>query len=245
MSDLKLTESDISLFGNSYDLSQYESMLEREPSDSDAAAEYLDTLYSALRTVTAQYRELLRNRPANELKIQYYYDSLILQGKLAEITYEQEMQEWADTLREAEQKKEDLTEKRDDLVKMTDGIICAPSYGVIASVSYEAEDVLSSSSPVMYYYDTAKLTITIEVMQDQISGIRVGDAADVTIGGIFPAVGIITEKASEPQEGNSRTTVIYEVKVSVDNEDGLFSSGMAATVDLDAVSTEAEEGEHE
>ncbi|MCF0134698.1 MAG: HlyD family efflux transporter periplasmic adaptor subunit, partial [Blautia sp.] len=240
MEDLNLTESDISLLGNAYDLSQYESLLEQEPSDADAAAEYLVSLQKALRTVTEQYAELHRNRLANELKIQYRYDSLILQGKLAEITYQQDMATWKETLSEAEQKREELEEQRALLEEIPDGMLYAKEDGVIASVMYETDDPLNNNTPLLYRYDMNRLDITIAVPQGQIASFVVGDTVEVTLSDVFETDGTIREKSTEAQEGNGRTTINYEVKVSVENENGLFSSGMAAIVTrkADAVDTD-------
>lgn len=42
MEELNLNEEDISLFGDTYDLTQVENLLEQEPSDSDSAESLLE-----------------------------------------------------------------------------------------------------------------------------------------------------------------------------------------------------------
>ena len=240
MEELKLTESDISLFGDTYDLSSFENLLEQEPSDDDGAQELLEQLEDAQTTVTKQYEELVRSRKATELKIQYTCDASVLAGRLAEITYEQELADWEETLQEAKDRKKELEDQKRVLDEMQDGVVSADQSGLLAEVGYEAEDVLGSDTPVVSYYDTSAVTVTVAVPQEEIAQMQVGDTAEVELSGRQRMTGTITEKASEVQDGTSRTTVNYEVTVSVENEDGRLSSGMSA-----AVTVEAEEDEHE
>ena len=241
MEELNLSEEDISLFGDTYNLTQVENLLEQEPSDSDSAESLLEQLEEAADTVSSQYAELIRNQKATELEIQYTYDTAVLEGKLAEITYEEALEEWEDTLQEAQTAQEELEEKKQVLESMEDGIVTAQNSGLIASVNYAAEDVLSSGTPVLSYYNTEQVTVTIAVSQEQISGIQVGDTVEVTVDGRQEQSGTVTEKAMEVQEGNSRTTVNYEVTVTMENENGRLTAGSSASVTIDPEQEESEE----
>ena len=245
MEDLNLTEEDISLFGTTYDLSQVESLLDQEPSDSENAENLLDQLEEAKATVSGQYEELIRNQKATELGIQYTYETSVLAEKLAEITYEQELEEWEESLAEAENTRAEMEEKKEALSQMTDGIITADTGGTVAAVNYEADDVLDSLAPVLSFYDTEKVFVTIAVPQENIAQMQVGDAVEVNVGGRQELSGKITEKAMEEQEGNSRTTVNYEVTVTVDNENGRLSAGSSATVTADTTGKEKEASEED
>lgn len=241
MEELNLSEEDISLFGDTYDLTQVENLLEQEPSDSDSAESLLEQLEEAADTVSSQYAELIRNQKATELEIQYTYDTAVLEGKLAEITYEETLEDWEDTLQEAQTAKEELEEKKQVLESMEDGIVTAQNSGLIASVNYAAEDVLSSGTPVLSYYNTEQVTVTIAVPQEQISEMQVGDTVEVTVAGRQEQSGTVTEKAMEVQEGNSRTTVNYEVTITMENENGRLTAGSSASVTIDPEQEESEE----
>ena len=238
MEDLNLTEEDISLFGSTYDLSQVESLLDQEPMDSDNAQDLLNQLEEAAATVSSQYAELTRNRKATELEIQYTYETSVLAGKLAEITYEQELEEWEETLAEAENSKKELEEKKAALEKMTDGIVSSETGGTIAAVNYAADDVLNAATPVLTFYDTEKVSVTIAVPQEEIALLKVGDTVEATVAGRQGLSGTVTEKAMEEQEGNSRTTVNYEVTITIENENGRLSAGSSANVTVDTTSEE-------
>ena len=240
MEDLNLTEEDISLFGNTYDLSQVESLLDQEPADSESAENLLDQLEEAKKTVSSQYEELTREQKATELGIQYTYETSVLNGELAEITYEQELAQWEESLAETKNAKEEMEEKKAILDQMTDGIITADTEGTISAVNYEEDDVLDNTVPLLRFYDTEQVFITISVPQEDIALMQVGDTVEVSVGGRQEMSGKITEKAMEEQEGNSRTTVNYEVTVTVENEDGRLSAGSSASVTAETSSKETE-----
>ena len=224
------SDEDISLLGDTYDLTSVKQLLSREPSDSSDAQELMEELQDSRETTKAQYEELQRKKKIFELEIQHTYDSAVIAGKLAELTYQQEIADWEETLAEAKQNKADLETQKALLEAMADGVISADRDGTAASISYEAEDLLDSSIPIVSYYDTDTVSITLEVPQEEIASLSVGDTAEVTLAGAGRLEGTLTEKSVEPEDGTSRTTVNYTATVSLDNSDGRLSDGLSATV---------------
>ena len=225
-----LSDEDISLLGDTYDLTSVKQLLSREPSDSSDAQELMEELQDSRETTKVQYEELQRKKKIFELEIQHTYDSAVIAGKLAELTYQQELADWEETLAEAKQNKADLEIQKALLEAMADGVISADRDGTAASISYEAEDLLDSSIPIVSYYDTDTVSITLEVPQEEIASLSVGDTAEVTLAGAGRLEGTLTEKSVEPEDGTSRTTVNYTATVSLDNSDGRLSDGLSATV---------------
>lgn len=225
-----LSDEDISLLGDIYDLTNVKQLLSREPSDSSDAQDLIEELQDSRETTKVQYEELKRKKKIFELEIQHTYDSAVIAGKLAELTYQQEFSDWEETLAEAKQNKADLETQKALLEAMTDGVISADRDGTAASISYEAEDLLDSSIPIVSYYDTDTVSITLEVPQEEIASLSVGDTAEVTLAGAGRLEGTLTEKSVEPEDGTSRTTVNYTATVSLDNSDGRLSDGLSATV---------------
>lgn len=225
-----LSDEDISLLGDTYDLTSVKQLLSREPSDSSDAQDLIEELQDSRETTKVQYEELQRKKKIFELEIQHTYDSAVIAGKLAELTYQQELSDWEETLAEAKQNKADLETQKALLEAMTDGVISADRDGTAASISYEAEDLLDSSIPIVSYYDTDTVSITLEVPQEEIASLSVGDTAEVTLAGAGRLEGTLTEKSVEPEDGTSRTTVNYTATVSLDNSDGRLSDGLSATV---------------
>ena len=240
-----LSDEEISLLGDTYDLSEVEQLLSREPSDSDDAQDLIDELEDSRKTTQEQYEELQRKQKIFELEIQHTYDTAVIAGKLAELTYQQSLEEWKETLAEAKQDKADLETQKALLEAMTDGVIYADQAGTVAAVSYESGDSLSSDTPVISYYDTDTVSITLEVEQEDIADLSVGDTAEVTLAGAGQLEGTITEKSIEPESGTSRTSVKYTATVSIDNTDGRLSDGMSATVTFPEETGEVENKETE
>ena len=237
-----MSSADISILGNAYDLTQVKSLLEQEPSDEDAAEDLLEQLTDSLEEVQTQYEELQRMEKIYKLQIQYTYDTTKLAAQLAEITYEQELLEWENTLSEAKEEQETIEEQKAMLDAMTDGTICAEQNGIVASVSYDEGDVISSSVPVISYYDTDTVTVTLEIPQEEIAGIAVGQTVKVQMDRFGTIEGTVSEKSVEPESGTSRTNVIYTVEVSIENETGRINSGTAATVTFSEAENAGEEG---
>ena len=238
-------DSESSLFGNSYDLTEAKNLLERTPSSTEDAEELLEQLKDALQTVQEQYAELTRNRTATELEIQYTYDQAIIAGKLAEVTYQQEMEGWEETLEEAQNQVTTLEEEKAALESMTDGILCAEEAMSIAAVNYEAGDELWANTALYSYYDMDTLTVPIEVSQYDIAQLTVGETVEVSLSGVRTMEGTISSKALEPVSGTSRTTVNYEVEISLDNSSGRLSSGVSATVTVPENTEETESEENQ
>lgn len=238
-----MSSADISILGSAYDLTQVKNLLEQEPSDEDAAEDLLEQLTDSLEEVQTQYEELQRMEKIYELQIQYTYDTAQLAAQLAEITYEQELLEWQDTLSEAEGEQETIEEQKAMLDAMTDGAICAEQSGIVASVSYDEGDVISSSVPVIRYYDTDTVTVTLEIPQEEIAGIVVGQTVKVQMDRFGTIEGTVSEKSVEPESGTSRTNVIYTIEVSIENEAGRINSGTAATVTFSETENVGEEGQ--
>ena len=238
-----MSSADISILGNAYDLTQVKSLLEQEPSDEDAAEDLLEQLTASQEEVQTQYEELQRMEKIYKLQIQYTYDTTKLAAQLAEITYEQELLEWENTLSEAKEEQETIEEQKAMLDAMTDGTICAQQNGIVASVSYDEGDVISSSVPVISYYDTDTVTVTLEIPQEEIAGIAVGQTVKVQMDRFGTIEGTVSEKSVEPESGTSRTNVIYTVEVSIENETGRINSGTAATVTFSEAENAGEEGQ--
>lgn len=222
--------SSSSLFGNSYDLSEAESALELTATDSDEAEEVLKQLYEVLEDVQLQYEELMRIKTPTELDIQYEYDTTMLEAELAEITYQQTVESLEETLQSYEDALTELEEALELLESLEDGTVTATASGTLSAVNYSADDTLSSATALYSIYDTDVVTITIEVSQEDIAKMAVGDTVSVTLSGSGTVEGTISEKDTEPVDGTSRTTVIYDVVVSVDNSRGRLSAGTGATI---------------
>ena len=81
------------------------------------------------------------------------------------------------------------------------------------------------------YYDTETILISVEVPQENIADVAVGDVTMVTIDGAMGGVtGKVTSIATTKTAGGSISNITYAVVVSIDNSDGTLSAGSSAVV---------------
>lgn len=238
MGGMSSSEDTESLFGDTYDLTSIENLLERTPSSEEEAETLLEELLAAEETVADQYAELTRNEKMTRLEIQYTYDTAVIAGKLAEITYQQEAEELEATLKEAKNNVTKLEEGKARLDGIADGVMTAGYTGSIASVNYEAGDELNSATALYSVYNTDVVTVTLAVSQYEISEFHVGDTVEAEISNYGTLEGTVTEKSPEASEGSSRTSINYEVEVTIENSTGRLSSGLAAAISKEVAEDE-------
>lgn len=211
----------------------------------DTANQKIAELTESLEKLQAAYEEAEREAVTSEAAIQKAYEEAVLAGKYADTTYEATLSALQSAVDTAQETLDELLEEQEALLALEDGDICADRSGTIASVTYEAEDVLYDNVALVSYYNTDTLYISVEVAQENIAKLTVGDEVDVMITGSRGTVtGEISSIASGKTSGGSISNVTYAVMISVDNTEGRLSSGSSATVTFDyGEETEAAETE--
>lgn len=118
-------------------------------------------------------------------------------------------------------------------------------------MSYDAGDILNSDLSLVSYSDTDKLSVAVEVAQEDIAKIAVGDTVSIrTMSGRPDSnniEGTITSIAAEATSGGSMSNVTYTVTVTFDNSDGELTANTSAYVtftygelsDVDYIQTDA------
>lgn len=175
------------------------------------------------------------------------YEEAVLAGKYADTEYQSTLLTLQEAVDSAQEKLDTLKEEQEAVLAMQDGVVRADRDGVLAAVSYEAEDVLYDNLAFAYYYDTSKIYISVEVDQENIAKLAVGDTVDVAISGNRQGSieGTISSIASSKTSGGSMSNVTYAVVIEIDNSDGSLSSGSSATVTFLADDTSQQDTEAE
>ena len=127
---------------------------------------------------------------------------------------------------------DDANEKLDDFdTFIGDGTIYAESDGMITEMKYEVGDVMESTSDLFSYVTQSSITLSVDVSQEDIIDIGVGD--DVSI--VFTAypdenyegtVTAITTTATS----DYATTVSYPVTIKVSGDTSKLYAGMTGDV---------------
>ena len=169
----------------------------------------------------------------------------VLEGKYADTEYEASLETLQSAVDEAQDTLDELKERQSALLAIEDGVVCADRDGTLASVTYEAGDTLIKNTAFASYYDLDTILISVEVSQNDIAKLAVGDTVQIQISGSRMGAidGTVYSIASEKTSGGSMSNVTYAVIVAVDNTDGTLTTGVQATVKFETQATGATEME--
>ncbi|WP_083625272.1 HlyD family efflux transporter periplasmic adaptor subunit [Roseburia sp. 831b] len=191
-----------------------------------------EELESKLSQLESDYQQALRDAVTKQVSIENEYDSTVLEAQYADSTYDATITTLQDAVDSAQSTLDDLEEEQNALLSLEDGVVCASQDGTIASVTYDADDTLVEQQAFVSYYNTQTISISVEVSQEDISKIAVGDTVSVAISGARTGnvEGKVASIASSATTGGSVSNVTYAVGIQIDNSDGMLSSGSSANV---------------
>lgn len=213
-----------------------ESAVKEYNSKVEAANQKITELTERLEELEEKCGQAKREAALRQPELETQYEEAVLEGKYANTTYEATLARLQSAVDEAEEKLLALEEEQSALLELEDGIICADRAGTVASVTYGAKDVLYEDAALVSYYDTDTILISLEVSQENIGELAVGDTVEVMIAGNRNGTceGEISSIATEKTGGQSLSNVTYTVLIAVDNTDGSLSAGASATVWFDS-----------
>lgn len=196
------------------------------------ATQKKEELESKLPQLESDYQQALRDAVTKQVGIENEYDSTVLEAQYADSTYDATITTLQAAVDSAQSTLDDLEEEQNALLALEDGVVCASQDGTIASVTYDADDTLVEQQAFVTYYNTQTISISVEVSQEDISKIAVGDTVSVAISGARTGdvEGKVASIASSATTGGSVSNVTYAVEIQIDNSDGMLSSGSSATV---------------
>lgn len=210
-------------------LEQVQSNYEKTVEQAEKSLEQLEGSVDALQQ---NYETANREAETKRLELQKEYDTAVLEGEYAQTTYNETIEKLKTAVETAENTLADLKEEQAALLTLENGVVCANQSGTLASVTYDVEDILFSGTAFVTYYDTATLTISVEVEQENIAKIAVGDEVSVSISGNRRGnvTGKVASVASSATTGRSVSDVTYAVVIAIENENNMLSAGSSATV---------------
>jgi HlyD family secretion protein len=130
--------------------------------------------------------------------------------------------------------------------QLKDTVITSPVSGVVTEKIAEAGELLQSGSPLGEITNLADAWLNVYLPEADLGSIRIGQDAEVTTDGGQKRAGKVSYVASKAeftpknaQTKDERVKLVYKVKITLDNADGLFKPGMPAEAGLQAVGGEA------
>lgn len=131
--------------------------------------------------------------------------------------------------------------------KVGDATVASPLAGVVTEKLAEPGELLQPGSPLCVITDLAKAWVTVYVPGPELARLRLGQPAQVATDDGQTRSGKITFIASQAeftpknvQTRDERVKLVYEVKIGLDNRDGLFKPGMPAEARLDLTAPQTE-----
>lgn len=169
----------------------------------------------------------------DKLDAEEAYQEAVITGQNAQTTYNATVEDLKETLQEAEETKEKREEQLqafEDFVG-SDGILYATEDGVITEVSQEAGDRLTTTGTLFSYATAEDMQISVDVTQEDIVDLQVGDAVDITFTA-YPEDSYTGSILSINTTATSdySNTVSYTVEISVEGELEQLYGGMTADV---------------
>ena len=204
----------------------------------DGIEENQEQILEKLEQINQSQADLSRE----QLSAQQSYDSAVLNGSLAGDIYGYTVDDLAGTVEEAQAAVEEAQALLDDFEAFvgTDGIVYADGSGLITEVAYESGDRLMNTGAMLSYVKEEDYTITIDVSEEDISYINVGDTVDIEFNA-YPdelCSGIVSAVTTTADSSYS-STVNYPVTIRIEGDTGKLYGGM--TADITFVTDRAED----
>lgn len=188
---------------------------------------------SAITDLQNQLAAAQAKQKIDKLDTEETYQEAVITGQNAQTTYNAVVEDLKETLQEAEETKEKREEQLqafEDFVG-SDGILYATEDGVITEVSYEAGDRLTTTGALFSYATSDDMRISVDVTQEDIVDLQVGDAVDITFTA-YPEDSYTGSILSINTTATSdySNTVSYTVEISVEGALEKLYGGMTADV---------------
>lgn len=188
---------------------------------------------SAITDLENQLAAAQAKQKIDKLDTEETYQEAVITGQNAQTTYNAAVEDLKETLQEAEETKEKREEQLqafEDFVG-SDGILYATEDGVITEVSYEAGDRLTTTGALFSYATSDDMRISVDVTQEDIVDLQVGDAVDITFTA-YPEDSYTGSILSINTTATSdySNTVSYTVEISAEGALEKLYGGMTADV---------------
>lgn len=188
---------------------------------------------SAITDLQNQLAAAQAKQKIDKLDTEETYQEAVITGQNAQTTYNAAVEDLKETLQEAEETKEKREEQLqafEDFVG-SDGILYATEDGVITEVSYEAGDRLTTTGALFSYATSDDMRISVDVTQEDIVDLQVGDAVDITFTA-YPEDSYTGSILSINTTATSdySNAVSYTVEISVEGALEKLYGGMTADV---------------
>lgn len=208
----------------------------------EQAEEKLKENAEQIEKLTSQIKVASAKSFIEALEVEQNYQESIINGDNARIIYNAKIEELKEDLQEAEQDKEKIEKQLEAFEAFVgeDGILYADGIGIVTQVAYEKGDSLINAGTMIAYASPEDMTISVDVTQEDVVALTVGDKVDITFNAYEDTVyeGSILSIDTTATSRNSNT-ISYTVVIGVSGDTKLLYGGM--TADITFVTEEKED----
>lgn len=123
-------------------------------------------------------------------------------------------------------------------ISINDASVVSPLNGVVLNRFLDTGELASPGRTLVELADLFNMKVTIYVSTNELSHIKIGNQADIKVDGVDELMkGTVTWISSESEftpktilTEETRTTLVYAVKIAVSNPDGILKIGMPVDV---------------
>ncbi len=190
---------------------------------------------SSITSLKDEYTSLKLSYETDKLALQNTYDTAMASFENAQYHYDITMATIEEELAAAEDAvavcQENIAVFDETLA---DGLIDAQQDGVVYSVTYEAEDIISISSALIYYVDDTSFGTTVELDQYDVTKIGIGDSVII----YSSETGMTNGKITSISAGEAETlaSVTFNITIAAVGESVNLYSGQSVNVYFNAMS---------
>ncbi len=194
------------------------------------------TIEDSEKSITEKQKDIAAARSGLEvegLTNKGAYNNAVVGGELAEDIYNYTVNSLEEAVASAQADMDEAAQNLEDFQSFVgeDGIIYADGSGVVTSVSYGAGDDLIAAGAILSYVKEDAYAVTIDVSEEDVSAIAVGDTVDIVMAA-YPdevyegTVGSITTTATS----DYASTISYPVTIKIEGDISLLFGEMTADV---------------
>lgn len=124
--------------------------------------------------------------------------------------------------------------------QIRDALVIAPQAGTVTELYFERGESVPPLAPLLELIDLSQMWTKVYIVEPMLPKIKIGQTAEIEIDGVEQVLtGTVTWISARAEftpknilTEESRTALVYAVKIEIDNPDGLLKHGMPVRVRL-------------
>ena len=209
--------------------SQYDNLLDQQEEWNETISENMDTINA--NNLAIMEKQSILEAKQNDADNAYQLD--VAEGQLASDIYNFTKESLSDTVNTAQEEYDQAVETLNLLQAFVgeDGTIYADGSGLVTSIAYEPGDELIQTGTMLSYVKEQDYTVSVDVSEEDIAGISIGDKVRV-IFDAYPDASYTgtVQSLTTTKTSDYANTVSYPVNILIEGDTSKLFGGMTAEI---------------